>query len=61
MAGVQALTVRMSSSPGDHTGAPGSSADCGETGPKAVQSRTPLHPGGGWGSRNRWTPNGGAA
>lgn len=51
----------MSSSSGDHTGAPGSCADCGATGPKAVQSRTSVHAGAGNGSRNRLAPNGGAA
>lgn len=60
-AGAHTLSVRTSSSPGDHDGDPGSSADCGATGPKRVQSRTPVQGSTGCGSRNRAAPKGGAA
>ncbi|GFN08815.1 hypothetical protein Smic_73710 [Streptomyces microflavus] len=60
-AGAQMFSVRMSSSPGDQAGEPGSSADWGATGPNAVHSRTPSQGCAGRGSRNRSAPNGGAA
>lgn len=51
----------MSSSPGDQTGAPGSSADWGATAPNDAQSRTPSQGAAGRGARNLSAPKGGAA
>src|SRR5665213_379834 len=61
--GDQTFSERQSSPSGSLTRGrePGGRGACGQTAPKALASRVPVHPGAGWGARQRRSPTGGAA